>query len=125
MANKRYNGRQISTHCGGCGIEFDGTNKADGRALCLECKKKADIVYANNRMEKLKVDGLISKRAKKDPYKQKNRTLFWKDINKQLKKMKKREEWLPFIKNRMQEILNDKQLMDYINDTQIADYDTD
>jgi hypothetical protein len=35
--------------------------------------------------------------------------------------MKQREEWLAFIKQRMDEILEDKVLMDYINDTDVLD----
>jgi hypothetical protein len=56
---------------------------------------------------------------KKSSYTFKNRNPFWQTLRSKLKGMKQREEWLVFIKNRMDEILNDKVLMDYINDTDV------
>jgi hypothetical protein len=111
--------KELSKCCSKCGVEWlpDLSNKTAKRALCLECRVEVNKEYSikNNLGRKR----LYNRMEKKSPYTMKNRTGFWRKINAELKGMKKREEWLGFIQNRMQEILNDKALMDYINDTDI------
>ena len=125
MAKRGFQGRQFSTHCGECGVEFNESNKAPKRALCIVCKREEDIRVQERAKQKYRDNKVVTLQEKKQPYTFRNRKPFWQDIARQLKGMKKREEWLPFIQNRMQEILNDKQLMDYINDTETANYDRD
>jgi hypothetical protein len=119
--------RELSKCCGKCGVVWDETlsNKEPKRALCKDCFK---IEYKKRKeamVEKLKVNGNVTQVTKKKPYTFKNRKGFWRETAAKLKGMDSRKEWLPFIQQRMQEILNDTQLMDYINDTQIANYDKD
>jgi len=78
-----------------------------------------------NQKKEVRIKREVTLVEKKKPYTFKNRKPFWQDLARQLKVMKKREEWLAFIQLQMDRILEDKQLMDYINDTQIADYDRD
>jgi hypothetical protein len=125
MAKRGFQGKQFSTHCGECGVEFNETNKAPKRALCLECKRVEDIHYCEKAKQKYKENNMVTTQEKKRPYTFQNRKGFWKSISTQLRFMNTREEWLPFIQNRMEEILNDKQLMDYINDTETANYERD
>jgi hypothetical protein len=125
MAKRGYQGRQFSTHCGECGVEFNESNKAPKRALCLACKRVEDIHYCEKARQKYKENNMVTTQEKKRPYTFQNRKPFWQSVSTQLRTMKSREEWLPFIQNRMEEILNDKQLMDYINDTETANYERD
>ena len=110
--------KELSKCCVKCGVEWlkDLSNKVTKRALCFECKKEYDIEWKQKNPIKKR---LYNRHEKKSAYTFKNRTAYWQDLRTQLKGMKKREEWLEFIKNRMDEILNDKVLMDYINDTDV------
>lgn len=122
MANKGFKGRQISNSCVRCGVEWlaDRSNKVKKRAICFECKAEEQSKINEKQREKNKMT--VTLVEKKRPYTFKNRKPVWDAVRTEIKGMKNRSEWLPFIQNRMQEILNDKQLMDYINDTEIADY---
>lgn len=114
--------KEFSKQCRECGVEWlkDFSNKHNGRALCLDCMK---LEYEKRKeAEKIKAKEHVTLVEKKKPYTFMNRKPFWREVNSELKGMKKREEWLPFIQKRMDEILMDTQLMDYINDTQNADY---
>lgn len=129
MAKKKrgFQGRKFSEQCSKCGVKWlpDMSNKAYRRAICLKCKVIEQDARNAEERRKTKEKGDVTLVQKKKPYTFKNRKPFWQDLARQLKAMKKREEWLPFIQNRMQEILNDKQLMDYINNTEIANYERD
>ena len=121
---KGFKGKQVSKCCNQCGVEWlpDMSNKQNKRALCIECFLSESRRRTMEQRE-WREENLVTQAQKKKPYTFKNRKPFWQDITRKLKAMQTRDEWLPFIQNRMQEILNDKQLMDYINDTQIANYD--
>ena len=110
--------KEISKCCGNCGVEWlsDLSNKQKGRALCLECytiesqkhskeqrERRAEIGLALNRMELYR------------DYKFENRKEFWREINKELKSLTKREDIRAFISKQMDRILNDRKLMEYIN----------
>jgi hypothetical protein len=117
--------KELSKCCANCGVEWlpDLSNKAVKRALCKECKLEYDREYRDKNPIKRRLNNRLEK---KGPYKMANRTKFWQSLSRQLKGMKKREEWVAFIQNRMDEILNDKVLMDYINDTDVLNkYDTE
>jgi hypothetical protein len=116
--------RELSTKCGACGVVFDKdlNNKQPKRALCKECyivelqrickgqkDKRAEIGAAVNRIELYR------------DYKAENRQGFWREINKQIKALKTREEAKEFISNQMDRILGDDNLMHYINYISIAD----
>jgi hypothetical protein len=115
--------KELSTECKNCNVVFDLEHpKQPGRALCAECYIEEGI---KSRKEKAKYDkehrfGLNRMEKYKD-YKMSVRQPFWTAINKEIKKLKTREEYLPFISKQMDRILADKQLMDYINDTNIIE----
>jgi hypothetical protein len=127
MAKRGFQGRQFSDACRVCGQKWltDMSNKYPKRALCFECKKEENNEYLEKTRQKYKENNMVTTKEKKKPYTFNNRKGFWKSISTQLRFMNRREEWLPFIQNRMEEILNDKQLMDYINDTETANYERD
>jgi len=118
--------RQLSTKCGKCGVVFDEEHpKQPKRALCKVCyvneweqrvidKKKYDKEnrFGMHRMEKY------------EDYRMSVRNKFWKEINKEIKLLKTREEHLAFISKQMDRILADQQLMDYINDTNLIELKT-
>jgi hypothetical protein len=110
--------KEPSKCCVKCGVEWlsDLSNKVPKRALCFGCKKEYDAEWKQKNPTKKR---LYNRHEKKSAYTFKNRTAYWQSLRKELKSMKKREEWVVFIKNRMDEILNDKALMDYINDTDV------
>ncbi len=113
--------KELSKCCSKCGVEWlaDFSNKTPKRALCLECKVEVNKEYSikNNLGRKR----LYNRMEKKSSYTFKNRNPFWQTLRIKLRMMKNREEWLAFIKQRMDEILEDKVLMDYINDTDVLD----
>ena len=115
--------KELSKSCKICGVEFlpDLSNKYPKRARCLECKSEENKQRTIEQRE-WREENVVSMVEKKSPYTFRNRKSFWREINKELKSKKRREDWLPLIQKRMDEILEDKQLMDYINDTQIAEY---
>ena len=117
--------KKVSTHCKNCGIEWneDMSNKFPRRALCYPCKKKWQDSVNEIEKERRKNNGVVRLATKKTPYTFRYRKDFWLELRTKLKTMKTREEWLPFIQKRMDEIIEDTQLMDYLNDTQIAKYD--
>ena len=125
-SKKGLRGKQFSKCCAQCGVEWlpDMSNKKAKRALCIECYTQ-EVKHRTIEQREWREENLITQVQKKRPYTFKNRKPFWQSIANELRGMKSREEWLPFIQNRMNEILNDKQLMDYINETQIADYGND
>ena len=116
--------RELSTKCGKCNVIFDKdlNNKQPKRALCKECyrvelqrickgqkDKRAEIGAAVNRIEAYKA------------YKLENRMGFWRELNKQIKMLKTREEHLAFIANQMDRILADDNLMKYLNSVTMAE----
>ena len=116
--------RELSTKCGKCNVVFDKdlNNKQPKRALCKECyrvelqrickgqkDKRAEIGAAVNRIEAYKA------------YKLENRMGFWRELNKQIKMLKTREEHLAFIANQMDRILADDNLMKYLNSVTMAE----
>ncbi len=114
--------KEPSKCCVRCKVEWlsDFSNKVPKRALCFGCKREYDAEWKQKNPDSGK-KRMHNRLEKKSPYTFKNRTEYWQGLRKELKGMKKREEWLEFIKNRMDEILNDKVLMDYINDTDVLD----
>ena len=115
--------RQVSTQCGKCDVVFDLEHpKQPKRALCIVCyqieldnrntlhkEKRAEVGAALNRIQLYK------------DYKLQNRSPYWKEINKQIKGLTKREDIRAFISKQMDRILNDKQLMQYISLVSIAE----
>lgn len=113
--------KEFSKCCTKCGVEWlsDMSNKNPKRALCLKCTKEWQTEYnEKHRMNKYKMQG-SNRTEKYKKFKMDVRKPYWKEVNDKLKGMKKREEWLPFIKEQMIGILNNVELMDYINDTNI------
>jgi hypothetical protein len=115
--------RQVSTKCKQCGVVFDEHNpKQPKRAMCVQCYLQEGI---ENRIKKAKYDkenrfGMNRVEKYKD-YKMSVREPFWRQINKEIRLCKSRDEIRAFISKQMDRILGDQQLMDYINDTNIIE----
>ena len=116
--------RELSKSCGECGVAFDETlsNKQPKRALCKECyqiefkkmckaqrDKRAEIGAAVNRIEIYR------------DYKMENRKGFWRELNKEIKGLTKREDVRAFISKQMDRILGDDNLMKYLNSVTMAE----
>lgn len=115
--------KQMSKCCIKCGIEWlpDLSNKAPKRALCVGCIEewqKDWWVEYNKRNPMVKIN--TGRLQKYNQFKIENRKPHWKKINDELKKMQSRDEWLPYIQLQMENILNNKELMNYINDTDVS-----
>jgi hypothetical protein len=110
--------KEISKCCGNCGVEWlsDLSNKQKGRALCLECYTIESQKHSKEQRERRAAIGALENRIElyRD-YKFENRKEFWREINKELKSLTKREDIRAFISKQMDRILNDRKLMEYIN----------
>jgi hypothetical protein len=116
--------RQLSTHCGECGVEWnkDLSNKQQKRALCKECyQTELDNRNRGFKEKRAEIGAAIKRIELYRDYKLKNRSEFWKNINKELKPLSDRKEIRVFISKQMDRILNDNQLMEYIRLISIAD----
>jgi hypothetical protein len=116
--------RQLSTKCGECGVPFDETlsNKQPNRALCKDCYQiELDNRNTLHKEKRAEIGAAIKRIELYKDYKLKNRSGFWKEINKELKPLTDRKEIKAFISKQMDRILNDNQLMEYIRLISIAD----
>ena len=127
MAKRGFQGKKLSTNCSRCGVEWlaDMSNKVIKRAVCYPCLKVEYEERKEAEQKKVRINREVTLVEKKKPYTFKNRKPFWDEVRTNLKGMKTRAEWLPYIRLQMDRILNDTQLMDYLNDTEIANYDRD
>ena len=116
--------KELSKNCVDCGVKWleDLSNKQPKRALCKECYqiefKKMCKAQKDKRAE---IGAVVNRIAIYKDYKMDNRKVFWKDINKELKGLKTREEHLSFISKQMDRILNDDNLMKYLNSVTMAE----
>ena len=116
--------KELSKACRTCGVVFDETlsNKQPKRALCKACyqiefqqlckvqrERRAEIGAAINRVELYR------------DYKFENRKGFWKELNKEIKGLTKREDVREFISKQMDRILADENLMKYLNSITVAE----
>jgi len=116
--------KELSKKCGHCGVvwEKDLSNKKKGRALCNGCYQiDAERLSREQRERRNEVGASIKRIELYRDYKVENRNGFWRDINKQIKGLTKREDVRAFISKQMDRILDDTQLMDYIRLISIAD----
>jgi hypothetical protein len=116
--------KELSKKCGNCGILWlsDLSNKKKGRALCLKCYNiEAERLSREQRERRAEVGAALNRVELYRDYKIENRNPFWRDINKQIKGLKDRNEIRAFISKQMDRILEDSQLMDYIRLISIAD----
>ena len=116
--------KELSKACRTCGVVFDETlsNKQPKRALCKGCyqiefkkmckaqvDKRAEVGAAVNRIEIYR------------DYKMENRKGFWRELNKEIKGLTKREDVRAFISKQMDRILADDNLMKYLNSVTMAE----
>lgn len=116
--------KELSKKCGACGVVFDETlsNKQPKRALCKGCYTiEAQRISREQRERRAIVGAALNRVELYRDYKLENRAGFWRDINKQIKGLTKREDVRAFISKQMDRILDDTQLMDYIRLISIAD----
>lgn len=115
--------KKLSTGCKECGVIFDENNpKQPLRALCVPCYlKEATEMRANIAIAKKQNQIAPNRSELYYNYREDNRAAFWKEINKQIRPLKKREDIQAFISKQMDRIMGDKTLMDYINHTSIVE----
>lgn len=115
--------KKLSTECKDCGVVFDENNpKQPLRALCVPCYLKDATAFRAKVAAIKKENQIVPNRSELYyNYREDNRAAFWKEINKQIRPLKKREDILAFISKQMDRIMGDKTLMDYINHTAIVE----
>jgi hypothetical protein len=116
--------RELSTKCKECNVVFtkELNNKQPKRALCKQCY----TIELNNRGEEAKkkraeIGAFVNRIEAYKNYKLENRIGFWRELNKQIKMLKTREEHLEFISKQMDRILDDDNLMKYLNSVTMAE----
>jgi hypothetical protein len=116
--------RQLSTQCSKCSVEFtkELNNKQPKRALCKECyRTELQALCKKQKDKRAEVGAIVNRIAIYKDYKFENRKVFWKELNKEIKGLKTREEHLSFISKQMDRILADENLMKYLSAISIAD----
>jgi hypothetical protein len=116
--------RELSKQCGVCGVEWneDLSNKQPKRALCLECyQTELDNRNTLHKEKRAEIGAAIKRIELYRDYKLKNRSGFWREINKEIRPLTDRGEIRAFVSKQMDRILEDKQLMEYIRLISIAD----
>ena len=116
--------RELSKSCGKCGVVFDEklTNKQPKRALCLECYRvELQKLSKAQKDKRAEIGAMVNRVAIYRDYKLENRQGFWKELNKELKPLTKREDIRAFLAKQMDRILNDDNLMKYLNSLTMAD----
>jgi uncharacterized Zn finger protein (UPF0148 family) len=109
--------KKLSTHCNVCGVGWlpDLSNKKDKRSICLECGRKEQ----REQQQKKRLPVELHRRNKFAEFKGTNRNKHWAQINKDLSKIKDRNEWRKYFEIRFNEILSNDLLWEYIR----TDYD--
>jgi hypothetical protein len=115
--------RQLSTQCGTCGVVFDEENpKKEKRALCVRCYRiELAIRCKEDREKRAEIGAAVNRIAIYKDYKFENRQGFWRQINKEIKGLTKREDIRAFISKQMDRILADEKLMKYLNSVTMAE----
>ena len=109
--------RQLSTKCGKCSVVFDEQHpKQHKRALCRKCYMiESQRMSREQRERRAEVGAAINRINLYRDYKFENREGFWREINKQIKPLTKREDIRAFISKQMDRILADDNLMKYVS----------
>ena len=109
--------RQLSTKCGKCSVVFDEQHpKQPKRALCKACYTiDAQRMSREQRERRAVVGAAINRIHLYRDYKMENRKGFWREINKEIRTLTKREDIRAFISKQMDRILADENLMKYVS----------
>jgi hypothetical protein len=110
--------KELSKECRTCGVVFDKTlsNKQPKRAMCKPCYTiESQRLSREQRERRVEVGAAINRINLYKDYKFENRKGFWRDINKQIKGLTKRDDVREFISKQMDRILADENLMKYLN----------
>jgi len=116
--------RQLSTHCSKCNVEFtkDLSNKQTKRALCKECyRAELQALCKKQKDKRQEIGAAINRIELYRDYKMENRKGFWREINKEIRPLKNRQDVRAFISKQMDRILADDNLMKYISAMSLAD----
>jgi len=116
--------KELSKFCRACGLVFDSTlsNKQPKRALCKECYQiELKSIAKAQKDKRAEIGAVVNRVAIYNDYKFENRAEFWKDINKQIRPLTKRDEIRAFISKQMDRILGDDNLMKYLNSVTLAE----
>ena len=115
--------RQLATQCGKCSVIFDENNpKQIKRALCVPCYRiELQKINKGHKDKRAEIGAAVNRVAIYKDYKMENRKEFWKDINKQIRTLTKREDIRTFLAKQMDRILGDDNLMKYLNSVTMAE----
>jgi hypothetical protein len=116
--------KELSTKCRECNVEFtkELNNKQPKRALCKGCYRvELQKISKAQKDKRAEIGAFVNRIQAYKDYKLENRMGFWRELNKQIKMLKTREEHLAFIANQMDRILADDNLMKYLNSVTMAE----
>ena len=101
--------KKKSTHCKECGVEFDGTNKFNARALCKPC----GLIDQRRTAQKALKPKEEYRANKYNEFMLENRNKYYSALLAETKGMNrdKHREW---VANKFNEILQNEKLWDYI-----------
>lgn len=116
--------RELSKSCGQCGVVFDDklTNKQPKRALCKPCYRiELQRICKGQKDQRAIVGAAVNRIEAYKAYKFENRKGFWKELNKEIKPLTKREDIRAFLSKQMDRILADVNLMKYLSSVTMAE----
>jgi protein-arginine kinase activator protein McsA len=116
--------KELSKSCTHCGVVFDEklTNKQPKRALCKPCYKiELQKISKSQKDKRAEIGAIVNRVAIYKDYKFENRQGFWKELNKEIRPLTKREDIRAFLSKQMDRILADDNLMKYLNSVTMAE----
>jgi hypothetical protein len=102
--------KKKSTHCKECGVEFDGTNKFNARALCKPC----GLIDQRRTAQKALKPKEEYRANKYNEFMLVNRNKYYSALLAEVKGMS-REQHKEWVANKFNEILQNKKLWEYIS----------
>lgn len=115
--------RQLATKCGACGVVFDENHpKQIKRALCKVCYRiELQRIAKGQKDQRAIVGAAVNRIEAYKAYKFENRQEFWKELNKEIRPLTKREDIRAFLSKQMDRILADDNLMKYLSSVTMAE----
>ena len=101
--------KKESTHCKECGVEFDGTNKFNKRALCIPC----GLIDQRRTAQKALKPKEEYRANKYNEFMLANRSKYYSSLLAEKKGMT-HDEHKEWVANKFNEILQNQKLWDYI-----------
>lgn len=115
--------KELSKKCGACGVVFDEDNpKQPKRARCIPCYRvELQNISKGQKDKRAEIGAMVNRIEAYRDYKFENRKEFWKELNKEIKPLTKREDIRAFLSKQMDRILADDNLMKYLNSVTMAE----